>query len=174
MIQTEIEKKAVKNFAKFLIDNYKLDELEFTSTELLDACVEFFNNSPKKIVLFDKTFSETFLKFKINRLQRIKKYDCAMKSLKWVSNQIPDNLGDSNEEKMLTAIKRYADAGLCVMNELRTFIDFYEVEIIYMVEQFLDVGFSSKLNCQKIEPEDLISLATKLGIDAFSEVEVAK
>lgn len=35
----------------------------------------------------------------------------AVKSLKWVANQIPRNLGDSNDEKMLSCIKLYCENG---------------------------------------------------------------
>lgn len=35
----------------------------------------------------------------------------AVKSLKWVANQIPRNLGDSNGEKMLSCIKLYCENG---------------------------------------------------------------
>ncbi len=169
MIQTKIEKKAVKNFAKFLIDNYKLDELEFSSTDLLDAYVKFFNPAPIGTVLFEKTFDETFSKFKKDRVERIKRYDSILKSLKWVSNQIPANkLGDSNEEKMLKAIKSYVDSAIIVLSEMRLFITFYEVEIIYILDQFLETAFIKKSIDSKIEPDELISLATKLGIDAFT------
>lgn len=167
MIQTEIEEKAVKNFAKFLIDNYKLDKLEFSSTELLDACVEYFNN---RVIDENKTFLEVFSKFKKDRLQRIKRFNLASKSLKWVCNQIPENLGDSEEEKMLKAIKLYAESGYHVIKEMVHFIHYYEIEIIFLIDQFMTLGFDSKASGSKIEPENLISLAQKLGVDAFLEV----
>ena len=40
------------------------------------------------------------------------------KSLRWVCNQIPDNLGDSNEERMLKAIKEYCKRGADKIEEL--------------------------------------------------------
>lgn len=40
------------------------------------------------------------------------------KSLRWVCNQIPDNLGDSNEERMLKAIKEYCRRGADKIEEL--------------------------------------------------------
>lgn len=43
----------------------------------------------------------------------------AEKSLKWVVNQIPDNLGDSNEEKMLKCIKRYCESGAEAIDRLK-------------------------------------------------------
>lgn len=42
----------------------------------------------------------------------------AEKSLRWVVNQIPDNLGDSNEEKMLKCIRLYCNNGAEVISQL--------------------------------------------------------
>lgn len=40
------------------------------------------------------------------------------KSLRWVCNQIPDDLGDSIEEKMLKCIKHYCNSGAYKITEL--------------------------------------------------------
>lgn len=42
----------------------------------------------------------------------------AEKSLRWVANQIPDNLGDSNEERMLKCIRLYCNNGAEVICQL--------------------------------------------------------
>ena len=41
------------------------------------------------------------------------------KSLKWVVNQIPENLGDTNEEKLLKCIRLYCENGAEVINSLK-------------------------------------------------------
>lgn len=40
------------------------------------------------------------------------------KSLRWICNQIPDNLGNSNEERMLKAIREYCKRGADKIEEL--------------------------------------------------------
>lgn len=40
------------------------------------------------------------------------------KSLRWVVNQIPEDLGDSNEERILTCIRLYCKAGAETIEEL--------------------------------------------------------
>lgn len=42
----------------------------------------------------------------------------AEKSLRWVVNQIPNNLGDSNEERMLKCIRLYCNAGAEMISQL--------------------------------------------------------
>lgn len=42
----------------------------------------------------------------------------AEKSLRWVVNQIPDNLGNSNEERMLKCIRLYCNNGAEVISQL--------------------------------------------------------
>lgn len=42
---------------------------------------------------------------------KAKQIEQAQKSLKWVVNQIPEDLGDSNEEKMLKCIRLYCQNG---------------------------------------------------------------
>lgn len=42
----------------------------------------------------------------------------AEKSLRWVVNQIPDNLGESNEERMLKCIRLYCNNGAEVISQL--------------------------------------------------------
>ena len=41
------------------------------------------------------------------------------KSLKWVCNQIPNDLGNSNEEKMLKCIQLYCQQGIAVIERLQ-------------------------------------------------------
>ena len=48
-----------------------------------------------------------------------------VKSLKWICNQIPNDLGDSNEEKMLKCIRFYCECGISV------------IELLYSVNQRL-------------------------------------
>ena len=47
----------------------------------------------------------------------------AAKSLLWVCNQIPDGLGDSNEERMLKCIKLYCKQGAETIDELEKEIE---------------------------------------------------
>ena len=49
-----------------------------------------------------------------------KQAEQAYKSLKWVANQIPDDLGDSKEERMLKCIKLYCDNGAETINNLKS------------------------------------------------------
>ena len=42
------------------------------------------------------------------------------KSLKWVCNQIPNDLGNSNEEKMLKCIQLYCQQGIAVIERLQS------------------------------------------------------
>ena len=48
-----------------------------------------------------------------------------VKSLKWICNQIPNDLGDSNEERMLKCIRLYCERGISV------------IELLYSVNQQL-------------------------------------
>ncbi len=43
-----------------------------------------------------------------------------VKSLNWVCNQIPNDLGDSNEERMLKCIRRYCEQGILVIELLNS------------------------------------------------------
>lgn len=45
------------------------------------------------------------------------KAQAASRSLKWIVNQIPDDLGETNEEKMLKAIREYCNRGANVIDE---------------------------------------------------------
>lgn len=45
--------------------------------------------------------------------------NATVKSLKWVCNQIPNDLGDSNEEKMLKCIQLYCEQGIALINRLQ-------------------------------------------------------
>lgn len=45
------------------------------------------------------------------------------KSLRWICNQIPDNLGDSNEERMLKCIKLYCQQGAETIEEFEKRIE---------------------------------------------------
>lgn len=172
MIQTEIEKKTVENFAKFLIDNYHLDELEFSSTELLEAVVKFSHPDNLSNVLYnDESFNEAFFKYKKARVESIKMYNSVIKSLNWVLNQIPaDKLGDSNEEKMLKAIKYYVELAISVINGLRVLVGIYEIEIIHIIDRLIDFALVKEAIDSKIEPKDLKSLVSKLGVDAFISI----
>lgn len=49
-----------------------------------------------------------------------KRDEQAYKSLKWVANQIPNDLGDSREEKMLKCIKLYCENGAETINNLQS------------------------------------------------------
>lgn len=173
MIQTEIEKKAIKNFAKFLIDNYHLDELEFSSTELLEAVVKFSHPDNLSNVLYnDESFNEAFLKYKKARVESIKRYNSILSSLRWGLNQMPaDKLGGSNEEKSLAIIiKHNLKSAISVINELRVFVDFCEIEIIHIIDRLIDFALVKEAIDSKIEPKDLKSLASKLGVDAFISI----
>lgn len=46
--------------------------------------------------------------------------NATVKSLKWVCNQIPNDLGDSNEEKMLKCIQLYCEQGIAVIERLQS------------------------------------------------------
>jgi hypothetical protein len=43
-----------------------------------------------------------------------------VKSLKWVCNQIPNDLGNSNEEKMLKCIRLYCEQGIAAIQHLQS------------------------------------------------------
>ena len=45
--------------------------------------------------------------------------NATVKSLKWVCNQIPNDLGNSNEEKMLKCIQLYCQQGIAVIERLQ-------------------------------------------------------
>lgn len=45
--------------------------------------------------------------------------NATVKSLKWVCNQIPNNLGDSNEERMLKCICLYCEQGIALIHRLQ-------------------------------------------------------
>lgn len=49
--------------------------------------------------------------------------NATVKSLKWVCNQIPDDLGDSNEERMLKCIRLYCEKGIAVINRQKSEIE---------------------------------------------------
>ena len=46
--------------------------------------------------------------------------NATVKSLKWVCNQIPNDLGNSNEEKMLKCIQLYCQQGIAVIERLQS------------------------------------------------------
>ena len=48
------------------------------------------------------------------------KINATVKSLKWLCNQIPNDLGDSNEERMLKCIKLYCEQGIVVIECLHS------------------------------------------------------
>ena len=43
-------------------------------------------------------------------------------SLRWLSNQVPNNLSDSNEDRMLKCIKKYSLDGANTIEELRNYL----------------------------------------------------
>ena len=46
------------------------------------------------------------------------KVNAVIKSLKWLCNQIPNDLGDSNEERMLKCIRLYCDNAVNIIEDL--------------------------------------------------------
>lgn len=45
--------------------------------------------------------------------------NATVKSLKWLCNQIPNDLGNSNEEKMLKCIQLYCEQGISLIHRLQ-------------------------------------------------------
>lgn len=71
------------------------------------------------------------------------------KSLKWVVNQIPEDLGDTNEDKLLKCIRLYCENGSEVINSLKA----------------KNEKLSKVYNAVKGYYEDLDSLAARLQDD---------
>lgn len=55
--------------------------------------------------------------------------NATVKSLKWVCNQIPNDLGDSNEERMLKCIRLYCEQGIAAINLQKTKIEQLEAAV---------------------------------------------
>lgn len=61
-----------------------------------------------------------------------------VKSLKWVCNQIPDDLGDSNEERMLKCIRLYCEKGIAVINRQKDEIERLTEELATAKQEFVN------------------------------------
>ncbi len=90
-----------------------------------------------------------------------KEIEEAYKSLKWVANQIPNNLGDSNEEKMLKCIKLYCENGAETINNLQSTKQRAETQLKELLSALYqragEQGFT-------IYRKDIIELANDYGV----------
>lgn len=85
----------------------------------------------------------------------------AYKSLKWVVNQIPNELGDSREEKMLKCIRLYCENGAETINNLQSTKQRAETQLKELLSTLYqrtdEQGFT-------IYRKDIVGIANDYGI----------
>ncbi len=75
-------------------------------------------------------------------------------SLRWLSNQVPNNLSDSNENRMLKCIKKYSLDGANTIEELRNYL-------INVEDEMYEIRCERK-NAKKVAEEIINEFATML------------
>lgn len=75
-------------------------------------------------------------------------------SLRWLSNQVPNNLSDSNEDRMLKCIKKYSLDGANTIEELRNYL-------INVEDEMYEIRCERK-NTKKVAEEIINEFATML------------
>lgn len=83
------------------------------------------------------------------------------RSLRWVANQIPNDLGDSNEEKMLKCIKLYSANGAETIKSLKLDKQRAETQLCELLSALYqrtgEKGFT-------IYRKDIVELANDYGV----------
>ena len=99
--------------------------------------------------------------------------NATVKSLKWVCNQIPNDLGNSNEEKMLKCIQLYCEQGIAVIHRLQNEASQWKskaehIEEVYNAdrEHFIKTTTEQKAEIERLT-EEKAELKAQLSIKQF-------
>lgn len=92
-----------------------------------------------------------------------KRDEQAYKSLKWVVNQIPNDLGDSREEKMLKCIKLYCENGAETINNLQSTKQQAETQLKELLSALYQRTIKEN-GCFVVFRKDIVKLAKDYGI----------